>query len=129
MAVVRNIIKPKTRQTLNRLDSFIVKLRTVRRNHLNLQQHTAAVKCCSCFDFNYLGMSNIEYKSMFALWCLIKSPLMLGTDLTQMLRDSESYKIISNERLIAVNQDPLGTNSIKNQSKPYVMNLEVSYLH
>ena len=74
-------------------------------------------------------MSNIEYESMFALWCLIKSPLMLGTDLTQMLRDSESYKIISNERLIAVNQDPLGKISIKNQSKSYAMNLVVLYLH
>ena len=53
-------------------------------------------------------MSNIEYQSMFALWCLIKAPLMLGTDLTQMSMESESYKIISNERLIAINQDPLG---------------------
>ena len=53
-------------------------------------------------------MSNIEYQSMFALWCLIKAPLMLGTDLTQMSKESESYKIISNERLIAINQDPLG---------------------
>ena len=53
-------------------------------------------------------MSNIEYQTMFALWCLIKAPLMLGTDLTQMSKESESYKIISNERLIAINQDPLG---------------------
>ena len=53
-------------------------------------------------------MSNIEYESMFALWCLIKAPLMLGTDLTQMSMESETYKIISNERLIAINQDSLG---------------------
>ena len=53
-------------------------------------------------------MSNIEYQSMFALWCLIKAPLMLGTDLTQMSMEGESYKIISNERLIGINQDPLG---------------------
>ena len=83
----------------------------------------------SILNFNYLGMSNIEYESMFALWCLIKSPLMLGTDLTQMLRDSESYKIISNERLIAVNQDPLGMNSIKNQPKSNAINLEILHLH
>ena len=57
-------------------------------------------------------MSNIEYQSMFALWCLIKAPLMLGTDLTQMSMESESYKIISNERLIAINQDPLGKKNI-----------------
>ena len=59
-------------------------------------------------DLCYIGMSNIEYQSMFALWCMIKAPLMLGTDLTQMSKESESYKIISNERLIAINQDPLG---------------------
>ena len=57
-------------------------------------------------------MSNIEYQTMFALWCLIKAPLMLGTDLNQMSMESESYKIISNERLIAINQDPLGKRNI-----------------
>ena len=65
---------------------------------------------------------------MFALWCLVKSPLMLGTDLRELRVDSEAYRslhitcthlyslcylhtgcrILTNERLIAVNQDPLG---------------------
>ena len=66
---------------------------------------------------------------MFALWCLVKSPLMLGTDLRELSEDSEAYRsevtphhtcdphclhlhtccrILTNERLIAVNQDPLG---------------------
>ena len=45
---------------------------------------------------------------MFALWCLVKSPLMLGADLTTITPDSDAYKIITNERLIAVNQDSLG---------------------
>ena len=53
-------------------------------------------------------MSTIEYETHFALWCLVKAPLMLGTDLTKMSKDSESYKIISNKHLIAINQDPLG---------------------
>ena len=57
-------------------------------------------------------MSTIEYQTHFALWCLVKAPLMLGTDLTKMSKDSESYKIISNERLIAINQDPLGKSRI-----------------
>ena len=48
------------------------------------------------------GMSDIEYGTMFALWCLVKSPLMLGTDLTTLTRDSTAYRIITNERLIAV---------------------------
>ena len=54
------------------------------------------------------GMSIIGYQTMFALWCLVKSPLMLGSDMTEMTKDSEAYKIISNQRLIAINRDPLG---------------------
>ena len=68
-----------------------------------------------------------QYRTMFALWCLVKSPLMLGTDLRDLRVDSEAYRslhitcdlyslcylhtccrILTNERLIAVNQDPLG---------------------
>jgi len=54
------------------------------------------------------GMNTAEYRTMFALWCLVKSPLMLGADLTTITPDSDAYKIITNERLIAVNQDSLG---------------------
>ena len=32
------------------------------------------------------GMTNIEYQSMFALWCLVKAPLMLGADLRTITR-------------------------------------------
>jgi len=53
-------------------------------------------------------MTNQEYRTMFALWCLVKSPLMLGTDIRTLTKDSEAYRIITNERLIAVNQDSLG---------------------
>ena len=53
-------------------------------------------------------MTDVEYRTMFALWCLVKSPLLLGTDLTSITMDSEAYRIITNERLIAVNQDSLG---------------------
>ncbi len=30
---------------------------------------------------------------MFALWCAVKSPLMLGTDLRQMTMDDEAYRV------------------------------------
>ena len=49
-----------------------------------------------------------EYRTMFALWCLVKSPLMLGSDLTLMTKESDAYKIITNKRLLAINQDHLG---------------------
>ena len=54
------------------------------------------------------GMSIDEYRTMFALWCIIKSPLMLGSDLTLMTKDDEAYKIITNKWLLDVNQDKLG---------------------
>ncbi len=30
---------------------------------------------------------------MFALWCAVKSPLMLGTDLRQLSQDDEAYAV------------------------------------
>ena len=40
------------------------------------------------------GMTNSEYRTMFALWCLVKSPLMLGTDIRTLTKDSEAYRSI-----------------------------------
>jgi len=54
------------------------------------------------------GMSEAEYRSMFALWALVKAPLMLGVDLTTVTKDSPAYRIITNPGLLAVNQDSLG---------------------
>jgi len=54
------------------------------------------------------GMTDTEYRSMFALWCLVKAPLMLGTDLRTITRDSAAYRTITNPGLLAVNQDKLG---------------------
>jgi len=54
------------------------------------------------------GMTDTEYRSMFALWCLAKAPLMLGADLRTITRESAAYATITNPGLLAVNQDPLG---------------------
>ena len=45
---------------------------------------------------------------MFALWCAVKSPLMLGMDLRQLEVGDVAFEIITNSELIEVNQDPLG---------------------
>ena len=45
---------------------------------------------------------------MFALWCLVKAPLMLGSDLRTITRESAAYRTITNSGLLAVNQDKLG---------------------
>ena len=54
------------------------------------------------------GCSDEEYKSHFSLWAIMKSPLILGMDLSLLTRDSPSYKIISNKEVIEVNQDSYG---------------------
>lgn len=52
------------------------------------------------------GMTLVEYQSHFSLWSLLKSPLIIGTDVIQM--DPDIFAILSNPEVIAVNQDPLG---------------------
>lgn len=50
------------------------------------------------------GMSYEEDKSHFAMWCMVSSPLLLGMDLNGI--SEETLSIISNEELIAIDQDP-----------------------
>ena len=42
------------------------------------------------------------------MWCMMNSPLMLGMDLRRVDKGDDIYKIIANEDLIALDQDPLG---------------------
>lgn len=49
---------------------------------------------------------NEQYSHM-SLWCLMSAPLMLGCDLTQL--DDFTLNLITNDEVIAVNQDPLGS--------------------
>lgn len=50
-------------------------------------------------------MSFAEYKTHFGLWALVKSPLLIGCDITKMT--PQTKEILMNEEIIAVNQDPL----------------------
>lgn len=52
------------------------------------------------------GMTYDEDVSHFSLWCLIKAPLILGNDIRSMSKDV--LDIVTNDELIAINQDPLG---------------------
>jgi len=51
-------------------------------------------------------MSTTEYQSHFALWCLVKAPLLIGCDLTTV--SMTDLAILNNTELIAINQDKLG---------------------
>ncbi len=44
-----------------------------------------------------------EQQTMMTLWCIFRSPLMLGCDLTQL--DESTRQLISNPRVLAVNQE------------------------
>ena len=47
-----------------------------------------------------------ESLAHFSLWCLLKAPLLIGCNVNNISKDS--LDILSNEELIAINQDPLG---------------------
>lgn len=52
------------------------------------------------------GMTSTEYETHFSLWCLMKSPLLIGCDVRNMSEDT--LRILTNHELIAINQDKLG---------------------
>eukprot|EP00347_Sterkiella_histriomuscorum_P015513 403356745 len=52
------------------------------------------------------GLNQNQERTHFALWAVAKSPLILGCDLDNIPKDS--FEIITNTELIAINQDPLG---------------------
>ncbi len=56
---------------------------------------------------SYLGMSLTEYKSQFAMWCMFASPLTISFDITGEI-PQQDLDIITNEELIAINQDRMG---------------------
>ena len=50
------------------------------------------------------GCSDIEYRTHFALWAIMSSPLMIGCDIRDMT--PETADILMNRDVIAINQDP-----------------------
>eukprot|EP00897_Mesotaenium_endlicherianum_P009092 jgi/Mesen1/8210/ME000442S07489 len=57
------------------------------------------------------GMSTSEYRVHFSLWALMKAPLLIGCDITNMTEDTKT--ILFNKEIIAVNQDALGVQGKK----------------
>ncbi|MFG2828307.1 NPCBM/NEW2 domain-containing protein [Streptomyces sp. NPDC048434] len=52
------------------------------------------------------GMTDTEYRSHFSLWSMMAAPLLIGSDLRKAT--PETFEILANKDLIAVDQDPLG---------------------
>lgn len=50
------------------------------------------------------SMTAVEDQTHFAWWCMFSAPLVLGCDLTTI--SDETIELVTNEELIAINQDP-----------------------
>lgn len=50
------------------------------------------------------GLSQSEQEAHFALWCIMSSPLMIGSDPRTM--DKKELALLTNKEAIAINQDP-----------------------
>ncbi len=57
------------------------------------------------------GMNVHEDRAHFSLWCMLAAPLIAGNDLRSMSK--ETTEILTNEDVIAVNQDSLGVQCFK----------------
>jgi alpha-galactosidase len=51
------------------------------------------------------GMTNDEYKTHFALWCMLRAPLLAGNDIRKMTQETKD--ILLNTEVIAIDQDTL----------------------
>ncbi|PJJ76756.1 alpha-galactosidase [Thermoflavifilum aggregans] len=61
------------------------------------------------------GMTTTEYRAHFSLWCILAAPLIAGNDLRHM--SPETKEILTNQDMIAVDQDPLGKEGYKLQDE------------
>ncbi len=52
------------------------------------------------------GCAHDEYFTHLAIWAIFNSPLMIGCDLRNL--DEDALKMLTNEKIIAINQDPDG---------------------
>ena len=52
------------------------------------------------------GMTDREYRTHFSMWSIMAAPLLIGSDLRSA--SEETFDILGNREVIAVDQDPLG---------------------
>lgn len=67
------------------------------------------------------GLKPEEEEVHFGMWCLMSSPLLIGCDLTSI--PDTSLKLLKNQELIALNQDPLGLQAyvVQHENEGYVL--------
>ncbi|MER7344625.1 NPCBM/NEW2 domain-containing protein [Streptomyces aurantiacus] len=52
------------------------------------------------------GMTDTEYRTHFSMWSIMAAPLLIGSDLRKV--SPQTFDILGNKEVIAVDQDPLG---------------------
>eukprot|EP01043_Picozoa_sp_COSAG02_P038586 COSAG02_NODE_2986_length_7614_cov_78.950632_4_plen_346_part_00 len=57
------------------------------------------------------GLTVVEERTVMTLWCVLKSPLLLGNDLTNM--SQTTLDILGNTHLLAINQDSMGRAALR----------------
>lgn len=57
------------------------------------------------------GMTTAQDQSQFSMWCMLAAPLITGNDLTSM--SPPTLAILTNDEVIAVDQDPAGEQGIQ----------------
>jgi alpha-galactosidase len=68
--------------------------------------HTGAWNDPDMLEVGNGGMTTDEYTTHFSLWAAMKSPLLIGCDVTTM--STATKTILTNDEVIAINQDKLG---------------------
>jgi alpha-galactosidase len=61
------------------------------------------------------GMSEGEDRAHFSIWAMLASPLIAGNDLRTMSKATQA--ILTNQGVIAVNQDPLGVQAFRHAAR------------
>ena len=67
-------------------------------------------------DMLEVGNGNLTYeenKTHFSLWCMMAAPLILGNDIRKLPDDKKTLDIISNNDMIAINQDKAGMQCVR----------------
>ncbi len=72
------------------------------------------------------GMTDAEYRSHFSLWAMMAAPLLIGSDLRTATE--ETFEILGNTEVIAVDQDPLGSQAtvVSSENGAWVLSKEMA---
>lgn len=69
-------------------------------------QHPGSFADMDMLEIGNGNMTIYEQRTHMSFWAALKSPLIIGADITKLA--NESLAVLMNEQIIAISQDPLG---------------------